>query len=286
MKIGGHCVLFGPEVATNTQEVFNRLKYAGAEGCELGQRFFGVENAAGLTQALHDSGMALAGMHANNLKLIDLLHNPEQAEKALMEVGRLVANFPDKNIIATGGCSNMEQMRNTKLGQGAPEPELHDAEAVRKMAQTLNDIVRRVKEETGAQVHYHNHSWEFADNGLIWFALAEYAPDLMFALDTGWTAVSGFDPVELLEKYPGRFHYVHLRDLKKPENPASMMFTEAHGGFWDLGAGDMNYPRLMRVLDKVLDKEDWAIVEYELGNFDQNSYTKAISYLRGIRDML
>lgn len=286
MKIGGHCVLYGPEVATNTKAVFTRLKYAGAEGCELGQRFFGVEKRQELTQALADSGMELAGMHANNLKLIDLIHAPEKAEEALMEVGRLVANFPNKNIIATGGCGDMMAIRTTKLGEGLPESELHDPVLVRQMAETLNAIVLRVKAETGAQVHYHNHSWEFADNGLIWFALAEYAPNLMFALDTGWTAVSGFDSVELLEKYPGRFHYVHLRDLKKPEDPASLLFTQAHGGFVDLGSGDMNYPRLMCCLAKTLAAEDWAIVEYELGNFDQQSYTKAISYLRGIRDML
>lgn len=286
MKIGGHCVLYGPEVATNTEAVFTRLKYAGAEGCELGQRFFGVEKRDQLTQALADSGMELAGMHANNLKLIDLLHAPERAEAALLEVGRLVANFPNKNIIATGGCTDMMAIRDTKLGEGLPEPELHDPALVKKMAQTLNEIVRKVKAETGAQVHYHNHSWEFADNGLIWFALAEYAPDLMFALDTGWAAVSGFDPVELLERYPGRFHYVHLRDLKRSDNPESLLFAQAHGGFADLGSGDMDYPRLMRCLAKVLGREDWAIVEYELGNFDQQSYTKAISYLRGIRDML
>lgn len=286
MKIGGHCVLYGPEVATNTEEVFNRLKYAGAEGCELGQRFFGVENAEGLTNALQESGMELAGMHANNLKLIDLIRDPEKAENALMEVGRLVSQFPNKNIIATGGCGDMAQMRNSRLAEGAPEPELHDKELVKKMAETLNEIVRRVREETGAQVHYHNHSWEFADNGLIWFSLAEYAPELMFALDTGWAAVSGFDPVELLEKYPGRFHYVHLRDLKKSDDPGSLIFTQAHGGFADLGSGDMNYPRLMKTLHRTLGADDWAIVEYELGNFDQHSYTKAISYLRGVRDML
>lgn len=286
MKIGGHCVLYGPEVATDTAAVFSRLKYAGAEGCELGQRFFGVEKRAELTDALEDSGMELAGMHANNLKLIDLLHAPEKAEAALMEVGRLVSNFPNKNIIATGGCGDLEQIRQTKLKDGALDPELHDPELVKQMAKTLNEIVLRVKEETGAQVHYHNHSWEFADQGLIWFALAEYAPDLTFALDTGWTAVSGFDPIELMEKYPGRFHYVHLRDLKKSATPGELAFTQAHGGFVDLGSGDMDYPRLMRKLATVLGEDDWAIVEYELGNFDQNSYTKAISYLRGVRDML
>ena len=279
-------MLFAGEVATNTTEVLKRLKYAGAEGCEIGQRFFGVEKRDELVSALSENNIELSGMHCNGLKLVDLIHDPAKAENALMEVAELVATMPNKNIIATGGASEMEAIREAKLGQGLPEPELHDPEQVKVLAHNLNDIVRRVKERTGAQVYYHNHSWEFADNGLIWFTLAEEAPDLMFALDTGWVVVSGFDPVELIQKYPGRFHYVHLRDLKKPADSSNLPFKEAHTSYIDLGTGDMNYPNLMRQLNKVMDENDWAIVEYELGDFDAQSYTKAISYLRGIRDML
>lgn len=286
MKIGGHCVLFGPEVATNTAEVFGRLAYAGAQGCELGQRFFGTENRAALEKALAETHMELAGMHANNLKLPDLLHAPEKAEKALMEVGELVATLPNKNIIATGGVGDMEAIRGRTLGQGAPEVELHDPAAVRELARTLNEIVGKVRQKTGAQVHYHNHSWEFADDGLIFKTLAEEAPELCFALDTGWAMVSGFDPVELMDALPGRIHYVHLRDLKRSQAPGELVFTQAHEGFVDLGTGDMDYPRLMRCLNRHLGEKDWAIVEYEKGNFDQHSYGKAISYVRGCRDMM
>lgn len=286
MKIGGHCVLFGPEVATDTAEVFGRLAYAGAQGCELGQRFFGTENREALENALAQTHMELAGMHANNLKLPDLLHAPEKAEKALMEVGELVAQLPNKNVIATGGLTDMEAIRSRTLAQGAVEAELHDPAAVRDMAQTLNEIVVRVRQKTGAQVHYHNHSWEFADDGLIFHTLAQEAPELCFALDTGWAMVSGFDPVKLMDSLPGRFHYVHLRDLKRSVDPGQLVFTKAHEGFADLGTGDMNYPRLMRCLNRHLGENDWAIVEYEKGNFDKYSYAKAISYVRGCRDML
>lgn len=279
-------MLFGAEVAEKTGEVFGRLAYAGAQGCELGQRFFGTENREALEKALAETNMELAGMHANNLKLPELLHAPEKAEQALMEVGELVARLPNKNVIATGGVLDMEAVRSRTLGQGAAEPELHDPAAVGEMAQILNEIVKKVRQKTGAQVHYHNHSWEFADNGLIFRALVEKAPELCFALDVGWAAVSGADPAELLDALPGRVHYVHLRDLKKTENPGDLPFAKAHEGFVDLGTGDLDYPRLMRCLNRHLGEKDWAIVEYEKGNFDQYSYAKAISYVRGCRDML
>ena len=92
------------------------------------------------------------------------------------------------------------------------------------------------------QVHYHNHSWEFCDNGLLWFALADQAPDVQFALDTGWALASGYDPVMLIERYPGRFGYVHLRDCKKAADPGAQTFSDVHKGFVDLGTGDMGYP--------------------------------------------
>ena len=290
MKLGGHCVLYGAEIASNTDAVLSRLAFAGAEGCELGERFFGVEDRQKLTAALGRNGIKLAGMHCNNLKLMDLLQNPERSEQALRRVAQFLAPLPNRNIIATGGPDDPSApglgLHGRTLAQGAIPEALHDPQNARIIARNLNDIAGRIKAEFDVQVNYHNHSWEFADGGLLWFALAEYAPQVRFALDTGWAAVSGFDPVELMDRYPGRFHYVHLRDYIRSDNPGDRMFEEVHRGFVDLGTGDMDYPRLMRKLTQELFEEDWAIVEYEIGNFDQNSYLRAISYLRGARDML
>ena len=42
---------------------------------------------------------------------------------------------------------------------------------------------------------------------------------------------------------------------------------------------------MYRGLKDVLREDAWAIVEYEIGNFDQNSYLGAIHYLKGLQDM-
>lgn len=287
MKLGAHCVLYGQEIAQDTDAVIGRLAEAGAEGCELGERFFGTEDRDRLKKVLDKYHIALAGMHCNGLNLMDLLNEPEKSRAALEKVARFVQPLPDKNIIATGSLgADMAVLKQRTFAQGAMQPELHDPEKVKAIARNLNSIAKGIKDEYGVQVHYHNHNWEFCDGGLIWFALADYAPDVNFALDTGWAAVSGFDPVELMERYAGRFHYVHLRDYRKQNNPAELTFEQVHGGFVNLGTGDMNYPRLMRELNKALTSHDWAIVEYEMGNFDKSSYMRALSYLHGIRDML
>lgn len=287
MKLGAHCVLYGPQIATDTDAVIARLARAGAEGCELGERFFGVDARDKLTAVLDAHHMVLAGMHCNGLNLQDLLNAPEKSRAALEKVAKFVAPLPDKNIIATGSCGgDMAALNARTLGEGAADPALHEPRNAAIIAKNLNDIARDLRAQYGVQVHYHNHSWEFCDNGLLWFALADQAPDVMFALDTGWALASGYDPVMLIERYPGRFRYVHLRDCKKAADPCAQKFADVHKGFVGLGAGDMGYPRLMRCLDQALGADGWAVVEYELGNFDENSYLRALSYLHGVRDML
>lgn len=285
MRFGAHCVLYGAEIASDPEAVLGRLAKAGAEGCEIGQRFFGTDNRERLLSALEANHVEMSGMHCNGLKLIDLVKDPQTAEAALRTTARFVAPMKNKHVIATGGIE-MDAMKGLPIRTGAPDPELHNPELVKKAAQTLNEIVRKIKEEFGVQVHYHNHSWEFADDGMIFKALAEYAPDLKFALDTGWAAVSGFDPAELIKRYPGRFSYVHLRDYRKSEDSQSQIFEKVHTGYVNLGTGDMNYGKLLPVLDEALGEDGWAVVEYEVGNFDETSYTGALSYLRGMYDMM
>ena len=287
MKLGGHCVLFGPAIRQDTAGVLGKLAYAGAEGCEMGERFFGLDGREELLDALDARHIELSGLHCNGLTLPDLLHAPDKAREALRKTASFVAPMKNKNVIASGSTGDAPEVtRGRILSQGALSDELHDGENARMIARNLNDIVREIKNDFGVQVHYHNHSWEFADGGRIWFALAEHAPDVKFALDTGWAAVSGYDPVELLKSVKGRISYVHLRDFVRKKGPESLRFQEAHEGFVDLGEGDMGYPRLMRQLHETLGADGWAIVEYEIGNFDENSYLKAISYLKGVRDML
>lgn len=285
MKLGCHCVLYGKQIAEDTDQVLSLLKTAGAQGCEIGERFFGADQAEKLKIALDAHEIELSGMHCNGMKWMDLIFNPQKAENAVLGVAKALAGMKNRNIIATGGV-DIERLNDRLLTEGAGEEELHNPENIRIGAENLEKIAKKARELYGAQLHYHNHSWEFADNGLIFYMIAEQCPNVSFALDTGWAAVSGFDPEALIRKYPGRFHYIHLRDLRKPEAPKELSFHQAHTGFAELGSADMGYPRLMTCLNEYLGPEDWAVVEYELGNFDYLSYMKAISYLRGIQDAL
>lgn len=166
MRFGAHCVLYGAELASDPRKVIGALAKTGARGCEMGQRFFGLERRGELEKILEDCQMELAGMHCNQLKLMDLLENPQAARKALETVAEFVAPLKNKNIIATGMVS-LEEIKERPISSGTPEPELHDREKVKQLALAFNEIVKDIKQDYGVQVHYHNHSWEFADDGLI-----------------------------------------------------------------------------------------------------------------------
>ena len=104
MRFGAHCVLYGPETGTDPRAVISRLAKTGAQGCELGERFFGVDRREELSAILAENHMELAGMHCNGLKLMDILTQPDTAMAALEKVAGFMAPLKNKNVIATGGC--------------------------------------------------------------------------------------------------------------------------------------------------------------------------------------
>ncbi|WP_114792139.1 sugar phosphate isomerase/epimerase [Niabella yanshanensis] len=91
-----------------------------------------------------------------------------------------------------------------------------NSEAYKRAAEALNQMGATAK-SFGLQLAYHNHAHEFElVNGVLLFdiLLAHTDPELVvFQPDLGWLGYAGHDPVQLFEKYPGRFPLWHLRDI-------------------------------------------------------------------------
>lgn len=79
----------------------------------------------------------------------------------------------------------------------------------------LNAIGRKCK-EAGMTFGYHNHWFEFdkVENNFPYdILLSSTNPEYVtFELDTYWMVSKGEDPVKWMERYPGRFKFVHLKD--------------------------------------------------------------------------
>jgi sugar phosphate isomerase/epimerase len=114
-----------------------------------------------------------------------------------------------------------------RLGSGGlpfthPEPTVTTMRAMtlddaRKTAELANQTGEKAK-KAGLQYAYHNHFFEFVDQGRGQIAydilLQETDADLVqFELDCGWMKVAGRDPVRYLKKYPQRFPMLHIKDF-------------------------------------------------------------------------
>jgi sugar phosphate isomerase/epimerase len=141
--------------------------------------------------------------------------------------------------------------------------------------------------KAGIQFAYHNHHFEFVPvNNVRPFdlLLKECDPSLVrIELDLCWTAVARQDPLELFEKYSGRFPLVHVKGLKKvPEGTPPVPFEEAIPNITDVGTSD--------IIDwkRIFAKSDLAGIKHYFVEHDQpaapfDSIRASATYLRALR---
>jgi sugar phosphate isomerase/epimerase len=118
------------------------------------------------------------------------------------------------------------------------------------MAANWNQI-GGVMKEFGMQFGYHNHNFEFAtvEGKVPYFdiMLAELDKNLVIMeLDTFWTSKAGHNPVDVIKKYPGRFHLLHLKDMYT-DQPA--FFDVIKDDIAPVGAGVINFKEILAVKD-------------------------------------
>jgi len=95
----------------------------------------------------------------------------------------------------------------------------------------------------GIQFAYHNHDFEFEkfDDTLVYdFLLKNTSPDLVkMEMDLYWISKAGYDPVQYFEKYPGRFHMWHVKDMEA----GTKAITE-------VGNGTIDFDRIFKARKK------------------------------------
>jgi sugar phosphate isomerase/epimerase len=140
--------------------------------------------------------------------------------------------------------------RSLVLGANAPKDalgtgmSLDEAKRTAAIANRIGASARRA----GLQFTYHNHNFEFADQGggalgydLL---LQETDPQLVkFEIDCGWMIFAGHDPVDYIEKYPHRFPMIHVKDFLPRGTDAQMRGAE-------LGRGTVDYKPIFAAATK------------------------------------
>ena len=126
-------------------------------------------------------------------------------------------------------------------------PDRKNLEGYKEVAELFNKTAEQCQ-RAGLQFCYHNHNFEFIKfGGGIGYdvLLKETEPKLVkFELDCFWMTHAGYDPVEYMHKYPGRFPLLHIKDLK-PGIPNSTGFANPKGNpFTEVGKGVINWKRI------------------------------------------
>ena len=86
-------------------------------------------------------------------------------------------------------------------------------EKSKALAETFNQTAAILKPLDMA-CGYHNHTGEFKKDGdkTYWDLFAERtSQDVILQQDCGWTAAAGYDPVEMMKRYPGRMKSTHFK---------------------------------------------------------------------------
>lgn len=120
-----------------------------------------------------------------------------------------------------------------------------------KMAADWNKVGGIMK-ENGIQFGYHNHNFEFntVEGKVPYFDvfMAELDKDLVtMEIDLFWTTKAGQKPVEIFNKYPGRFQVFHMKDMFTNEAP--FYTTDGVTDFAPVGAGVINFKEILAAKD-------------------------------------
>lgn len=115
-----------------------------------------------------------------------------------------------------------------------------------KMVEDLNKVGKIMKER-GIQFGYHNHNFEFntLEGKVPYFdiLMAGFDKELVtMELDIFWTIKAGHNPVDLFNKYPGRFQILHMKDAYTSEAP---FFEPKSVDMAPVGAGITNFAPIL-----------------------------------------
>lgn len=195
-----------PELfAKNHEYVLARLAqmgYTGAEAASYNDGQFSGLSPEAFKAALNKAGLEFTSSHTTRL-----LSSEEFAS------GDFTAALAwwDKCIEAhkKAGVPRLVMSYSQKLNTEAE---------LKTMAAYLNEIGRRCN-QAGIRFGYHNHAHEFekvAGTTMMDYFIANTDPQNVFIeMDVYWAVVGGAAPVEYMQKYPGRFELLHIKDKKE-----------------------------------------------------------------------
>ena len=231
-----------------TIETVAKIGYSHVEtfGLDLASdRFWGL-TVDELYKLLEDNNLKTFSGHYDMVKYLSKDHEDKESIEKYIETAHKLGQ---KYIIAP--VTPMFDLNN--LG---PDDYKYAAEQLNKAGE--------MAQKAGIKMGYHNHFWEFRNfaNGTkgLDILLAFTEPDLVaFELDIYWVEKSGINPLSYFNKYPGRFHLWHIKDMDRKYTtplvgePYDSMeldsITASEVRFAEVGAGAIDFVTLSKSME-------------------------------------
>ena len=189
---------------------------------------FGKLSAKQFRGLLDDAGLACPSAHLQ------------------FDIDNLGATFEDAHALgaayaASGSLPAPAVGSKTAAASSKRSMSLDEAKRTADLANRIGEAARRA----GLQYVYHNHDFEFADQGGSDFGydvlLRESDPELVkFEIDCGWMIFAGHNPIDYFKKYPNRFPLIHVKDFLARDKSAGAGTAAPMLGA-ELGRGVVDY---------------------------------------------
>jgi sugar phosphate isomerase/epimerase len=153
--------------------------------------------------------------------------------------------FDDANAVGVHAISSLllpPGVRNTDNNSVLTSITLDD---FKRTAELANTIGAKAK-QAGLQYAYHNHNYEFRDqgNGQTGYdlLLKETDPSLVkFELDCGWMVAAGRNPVDYFRRFPDRYRLLHIKDFVAGSKVTTDLMGPNRPVGIELGRGYIDY---------------------------------------------
>lgn len=156
-------------------------------------------------------------------------YTPEEFKKMVNDLGMEIISSHTSVEVKGVDTSNVDILAEAHAKLGARyciqpwlvEERRISADSYKQFVAELNTI-GGVMKKYDLQFGYHNHNFEFTEvDGVIPYTdifMTESDPDLItFEIDLYWVIRAGYDPIKLLQDFPGRFQLFHMKDMEPGE---------------------------------------------------------------------
>jgi len=183
---------------------------------------------------------------------------PKEFKKLVNDMGMEIVSS-HAGVEATGITKeNAQKMADDHAELGVEyvvQPWVNDEdrniESYKKMIAAWNEVGLIMK-NAGIQFGYHNHNFEFKPmNGVVPYYdifMPEMDENLItMELDLYWATKAGEDPVEMFNKYPGRFQLLHFKDMA--DNNNIPFYDVVKEDLTSVGEGMIDFKRIWEARD-------------------------------------